>query len=388
MKKQRKVNAWLFVFLFVFIACSAGFRPITTAYADPEDENPIVDPEPMPVDPEPTPVDPDPTPVDPEPTPVDPTPTPVDPTPTPVSPTPAPGNTTPTPGNQTEENADDALQATSEDVMLSELSISCGQLNPAFSPNTFHYTVYVTKDQTPKNAAISASAANSEALVEVTGPDTWDTKDIQREVNITLGNQHAAYQIDIHVLKATELYVNGSLYAVPDKLSLGDLPKGFEEVTTLFSDENIVLAKNPDGSLLLTEFVNEQGDSLWYRVDMKNESLSPVQLVQKNGETFVEIGGEVELLYGDDGTGKGYYAYDAKTGQLVFYLNPTGTVKLPEVQKSVTPVMIIMAAVAAACLIGFVVALLQCRKWKKQSKSKGKYFRPYISLPDNENEQN
>lgn len=384
MRKRQKISAWLCAILLLFTVCATGVLTVRTAFADPEDENPteeVTEPE--------QPTEPDPEPVDPEPDPVSPTPAPT-PAPTPT-PTPAPTQKPSVDTNQTTttEGEDDAEPvALPEDVLLSELSISCGVLYPVFSPNVLEYTVYVTRDQEPKDATVTALAANENASIEVDGPSAWDTKDIQRTVTITMADLSATYTINIHVLKATELFLDGSLYVISDEPDLNELPAGFEKVQTTFDgEETVTVAKSPDGSLVLTQFVNGEGNKLWYRADMKNASFVPVQLTQKDGKTYVVVAGGTNLLYGSNGTENGYYAFNAKTGELELFINPTGSQALPEPKQTTSPLMIAALAVAGVSLIVCIGVLARYTKWKKNS-DRNKYFRPYISVPENEEHRN
>lgn len=399
MRKKQKISAWLCTALLLFTVCVTGVLTVRTAFAEPDDEDPVgevtepeqqTDPNPE-TDPipetNPDPVDPDP--VDPDPDPVSPAP---NPKPAPVpAPTPKPTQRPTDDTNQTSttEGENDAEPvALPEDVLLSELRISCGAIYPMFSPNVLEYTVYVTRDQKPKDATVTALAANENASIDVVGPSTWDTKDIQRTVTVAMADLSATYTINVHVLKVTELFLDGTLYVISDEPDLNELPAGFEKVQTTFGgEETFTVAKSPDGSLVLTQFVNGEGTKLWYRADMKNASFVPVQLTQKDGKTYVVVASGANLLYGSDGTENGYYAYNAKTGELEFFVNPTGSQELPKIEKATSPLMIAALAAAGVSLIVCVVVVARYAKWKKSS-DRNKYFRPYISVPENEEHRN
>lgn len=385
MRKRQKISAWLCAILLLSTVCVTGVLTVRTAFAEPEDENPtgeVTEPEqptdPVP-DPEPAPA-PDPIPEpDPEPDPVAPGPN-LNPTPEPTQKPIVDINQTPA----TEGEDETESVALPEDVLLSELSISCGAIYPMFSPTVLEYTVYVTRDQEPKDATVTALAANANASIEVDGPSTWDTKDIQRTVTVTMANLSATYTINVHVLKATELFWDNSLYMISDEPDLNELPAGFEKVQTTFGGEKTVtVVRSPDGSLVLTQFVNGEGAKLWYRVDIKNASFVPMQLTQKDGKVYVVVASGTNLLYGSDGTENGYYAYNERTGELEFFVNPTGSQELPKPEKTTSPLMIAALAVAGVSLIVCIAVLARYTKWKK-SFDRNKYFRPYISVPENE----
>lgn len=57
------------------------------------------------------------------------------------------------------------------DASLRSISIACGELYPAFDPQIYEYTVYVTAEQSEKSCAITAVPSDSYSSVSVSGEE-------------------------------------------------------------------------------------------------------------------------------------------------------------------------------------------------------------------------
>ena len=173
---------------------------------------------------------------------------------------------------------------TNVDTRLQSLSISCGQLVPAFSPDIYEYTVYVTKTQENRSCNTLADGISNNVIISATGPSEFGEENEFKVITVEGQNgEKSEYTINIHVIKDTELYLNNILYTASDDPDLGVLPDGFKKSNQIFRGQDIVVAESPDSRIILLQFINEFAESLWYRLDIDTDNIYSVELIEIKG---------------------------------------------------------------------------------------------------------
>lgn len=293
-------------------------------------------------------------------------------------------------GNDGESSAPAETIWQSIDTRLLNLSIACGELSPKFSSDVYEYTVYVTKDQDNKNCTVAFEAADTSAEVTVDGPDTVGEEDVEvKVVSAGPNGESSTYTIKVHVVTDIELLRNGKLYRIAEAPDLAALPDGFVMAGSTYKNQKITVAESKDGNLQMVQYVNVSGskpkskDNLWYRLDTEKETLYPAKIMGIDGNKAVVIAEDKEFVYGASGSQVGYYIYNQKKGITEFLL-AEGEIVVKEV--SVVPgwMQALLAALAAVAVIFAAAFALLYKKYKRQlsaAKQGNKYFRPYLSVP-------
>ena len=375
----RRLRAALLTVAILFAVVSAA-APLV--YATPTDDPPEItapDPEPTP-NPDP---DPDPTPT-PNPDP-DPTPTPnpdPDPTPTPdlePDPGPTPGPTEPVypdaPAQGQSQTEELPSAQIADDLRLSFLSIDCGELVPAFSPDVYQYTVYITPEQEERSCSVEANPMDERASVVYEGPLTIETSDIVRTITVFDDVAETVYTITVHIITAGELLVDGVYYAVSDTPDLASLPGQFTAGEVVIDGEKRTAAQSADGQLLLIQYSSQTPGAwpLWYRCDLSTGKQYPVDIVETEGKRYIRISSGESVFYGSDNGEASFFIYDEKTGEWLYRTGRYETLAVqpaPEViEKRVTtwPIIVLLGLWAVAATAGAIVYAKRNRKRREEN---------------------
>lgn len=298
----------------------------------------------------------------------------------------APETTSNQNGND-EPGAEDVSEATI-DTRLWGLSISCGSLVPEFSSDIYEYTVYVNKDQENKSCEIIAEPVDDAAEIRIEGPDTFSDEDVERKITLTgTAGEKTEYVIKVHIVTATELLKDNRLYVMTEKPDLKQLPDGFSEQKITYRGEKITVARSKDGNLVMVQYVDasKKDDVLWYRLDTESEKLYPAKVVKINGQNSIVIAESKDFVYGKSEQGTGYYVYhpEKKTAEFILAEN-LPAVKQTGLSATVKVMMGLLVGITLLSVAAVVVLYGRCKKQMKNAKNGSKYFRPYISLAENE----
>ncbi len=278
------------------------------------------------------------------------------------------------------------------DTTLDNLSIACGQLVPAFSPDVYEYTVYVTAGQTERSCAVEAVPRDATANISVTGEETFDKEGVTRIVTVSGNTSETTYTIRVHLMGVTELFLDGVLYTISETPDLSVLPEKFTAGKIRISDEDVSVVQSGDGQLVLAQFTSqtEGAESRWYRYDTKTEKFLPVQIVEYNGTKYVQIAESKDVLYGNkDGQGV-YYIYDKETGEWIYQTGGYKAVPVKQAKRAVPlrfrAAMLLLAVWALAATAGACFLYLRCKKSEAKS-TEQLYFRPCFKAVDEENKE-
>lgn len=233
----------------------------------------------------------------------------------------------------------------SEDCDLSSLSISPGELSPAFSPETTSYTVQLTEED--KSIAISAITNSDKATTSVSGANSLEKG--ANYVTITVTAENGAvkeYYLTVMCgdeLEEIKLKIDGhDFMVVMDELP--EPPEGFTETVLTINNKKVPGFQAPNKRLSIICLKNEKDEIFWYIYDKDNTMLTPYQevpaekgryVILNKPESFdvpngfkpaeLKIGTTAYKAY-SDGTGSGvfliyamnlngeagYYLYDSK----------------------------------------------------------------------------
>ncbi len=271
----------------------------------------------------------------------------------------------------------------SVDTRLSYLSIECGELYPAFSPNIYAYTVYVTPEQENRSCRILCDTVSKEATVKTDGAQTVGHTDVVRKVRVSGGGRYSDYTIIVHVMTFREFLLDGELYSMTDRPNPKNLPGTYTVGQMTMFGEKVTAAQSTDGQLILVQYLaqSEEKEPVWYRYEPTIRKLYPVSVVTRNKVDYLMVDEGHQLLYGSDAGVGTYYVYDKETGELVFQSQNIS-------ELTVTPAPIVidqsfhtwpLTIFLGLWAIGASVAVYLFYRRRKLEKANTMYFRPYFS---------
>ena len=285
-----------------------------------------------------------------------------------------------------EKNAQPTPPAGNVDLRLSYLSVACGELYPAFSPNIYSYTVYVTPEQENRSCRITCDTISPEATVKAEGDQTVGRSDVVRKIRVSGGGKYADYTVIIHVMTFREFLLDGELYTMTDRPSPRNLPGTFTVGQINMFGEKVTAAQSTDGQLILVQYLaqSEGKEPIWYRYEPTVRKLFPVSVVTRDRMNYIVVDEGKQLLYGSDAGVGTYYVYDKESQEWVFRsqniseLTVTPAPIVFEKGFKTLPVIIFLGLWAVAAS---VAAYLFYRR-RKQEKANTMYFRPYFSVEE------
>lgn len=260
-------------------------------------------------------------------------------------------------------------------VRLSSLSIACGELVPEFSPNHYEYSVYVKEDSKSDSCRTTARVRDNSLSVAAEGPEELNGKDAKKTVTVTAADgEKVIYTIQVHVVRSIEILAKGRLYVPKENPDLAALPDGFVSSQYRVKGESIAIAKNSEEDLILIQYVNDRdkADTCWYAYDPAKDKLNPIKIKTIDGDPYITVPPEKELLYGGGDGKAGYYLYDS------------GQEQIQSISKD-------QSSYATKCLVigGVIITLLLCailiitlRNGRKLRKEQIRYFSPPLSLDE------
>ena len=268
------------------------------------------------------------------------------------------------------------------DASLRSISIACGELYPAFDPQIFEYTVYVTAEQSEKSCAITAVPSDpySSVSVSVSGEEKFVNTDIKRKIRVYNGGLTEEYTLQIHVMDNSEYYANGVHYEQMNEPDLTALPGVFRTVSATGFKGRI--AQSTGLSMLLVQYEDSANaeHTIWRRYEPTSRTLTTVSFVTIEGKKYISCDSEDNILFLNNKQGDMYYIKNAD-GQ-VDLLVRTDNVALEEKSGLLSHISTAaLLAVIAVLLAAGVWLLLNWKKMKIKNKKSEEiaYFRPYLS---------
>lgn len=204
-----------------------------------------------------------------------------------------------TDNNQTAEDPTKEEEET-VNVDLASLSVSSGELSPAFAAGTTNYTVELTNDI--KELTVEATAADAAASVSGTGKKELKEGENKIEVTVTSKEQSKVYTINAYVEKTPEVYLNLGSNKL-GILTLKSAPKleGFEEYKLTIDGSEVTAQKKISTGLILLYMVDEKGERNYYIYDEKAKEVTsiyiPTALFGKN-YAIITIPEEMQKMEG------------------------------------------------------------------------------------------
>lgn len=246
----------------------------------------------------------------------------------------------------------------SAENQLSELSVSAGELTPAFSAGTTSYTLSVPYETT--SVSVYATAKHEKATVSVTPLESLAVGENKIEIAVTAENGSVkTYTITVtreeSELAGVTVDLDGTTYDVAyDPASL-EVPEGYLATTALYGENEILVFSAPQNTLQIAYLIAEE-ESAWYIYDPEEQSFSEFRLVSGSANAIVllspsenvkipdgflpyglEVGEEtwsvyktdnseqdgIWLVYGMNAEGDcGFYYYDETLATFASYFEP------------------------------------------------------------------
>lgn len=278
------------------------------------------------------------------------------------------------------------VNPTSVDIRLSYLSIECGELRPAFSPDVYSYTVYVTADQENRSCRILCDTISHDARVEAEGSQTVGSTDVVRKIRVAGGGRYAEYTVVVHVLTFRERLWDGQLYSITDRPNTSMLPGTFTVGQITINGEKVSAAQSTDGQLLLVQFTSQADGtgSYWYRYEQDRRQMYPVSIVEIDREHYIRVDEGNTLLYGSEAGVGTFYVYDPNTGEITYQTKDYDELSvnlIPTVIEKTFPGWPVTIALIAWGVLATAAAFYLLRR-SRHSKKKSVYFRPVFSADE------
>ncbi|MEG0366087.1 MAG: cadherin-like beta sandwich domain-containing protein [Coprobacillus sp.] len=295
----------------------------------------------------------------------------------------------------------------SKDNTLSSLSVSTGELSPAFSADKTSYSVQLTSDIT--KMTIEAKTKDSKAKVSGTGEKSLVIGSQTFEVIVTAENgSKKTYAITVDVAEKPTVFTQfgDEKLGVLIDVSKVKAPEGYSGVNLTFESQTVSGWTNEKTGLTLAYLMDEKGNKNFYIVEDgkvvgkyevltilgKNYTLLPIpadMLKQNNlNQSKVKVGDiEIEgwsftdkehtnysvIYLMNDAGEKGLYTYEGTEGTLQKYVasNTSSNSTLTYVLIGTTAVFAITTGVAVAMYFNFKKKSISAIKDYYDSKNQG-----------------
>ena len=207
----------------------------------------------------------------------------------------------------------------SSNANLSRLSIACGELEPAFSPDITSYKVTASANAT--DADITAVPEDSDAEITYGGSPVLSEDHVTREVTVTATDgTKKVYSIEITRNNPTgAINIDGTLYVPSQNQSLADIPAGFLASKMTHAGKEMNILKSRDGQVVLVKLVpdGESDESAkWFAYDQATQKFTPSEIVVVGDNRYVIVKSGMSLVYGGPENASGYSIYNPETGEI------------------------------------------------------------------------
>jgi len=255
---------------------------------------------------------------------------------------------------------------------------------PEFNADVYEYLVYITEYDKLKditfNLNFEAADINAAAEEKLEEDDEYTVKTITLKGN---ENEKSEYIIKFRVIKKTELLIKDNIYVINNDFDIKDLPDGFEKEKVTIDSEEVYIAKSQDGNVELAQFVKKSNgkNAKWYVYDSKNTNFIASKIIKIDDKKYVLMSKDGNLVYGEGDEGFGFYSYEKSANKLGFFVGK-GIADKEEGMFSFNINPVILLAIALVMAVAGI--LFVKKKNSKDTNNDKKYFRPYLSLDDND----
>lgn len=167
------------------------------------------------------------------------------------------------------------------DVTLKSLTVSEGELSPAFNKATHEYEVVVQN----KVEKIEVKAEASDANASVSGTGEVTLKDKETKVNVEVKNEDETGTYTITIIKETPVITIDGI-GILNEYRNADMLEGFEEHKITIDDVEVISRKNPITNIVVVYAMDEEGNKSYYLFDEKKKAITsiykPIALLGNN----------------------------------------------------------------------------------------------------------
>lgn len=167
------------------------------------------------------------------------------------------------------------------DVTLKSLTVSEGELSPAFNKATHEYEVVVQN----KVEKIEVKAEASDANASVSGTGEVTLKDKETKVNVEVKNEDETGTYTITIIKETPVITIDGI-GILNEYRNADMLEGFEEHKIMIDDVEVISRKNPITNIVVVYAMDEEGNKSYYLFDEKKKAITsiykPIALLGNN----------------------------------------------------------------------------------------------------------
>ena len=228
------------------------------------------------------------------------------------------------------------------DVTLKELTVSEGELSPAFNKDLLEYEVIVGNKTEKIN--ITAKATNANAKVEGNGEITLS--EIETLVSIKVSNDGENKEYKVKIIKETPVVTIDDL-GVLNNFRGADALEGFEDYKVTINDIEVNAKKNPILDTVVVFTLDDEGNKAYYIYDEKKGKLTsiykPIALLGKN-YVIVTVPDKLQKLEGfvfgkvkigeSELEGWSYKDRSFKNYKLVYLMDENGKTNLYQYEES------------------------------------------------------
>lgn len=207
----------------------------------------------------------------------------------------------------------------SSNANLRSLSIACGEIKPAFSPDVTSYSVTASPNET--DADITAIPEDDDATVEFGGSPILTQDEVTRTVTVVATDgTRKSYSIKItREMPEGAITVNGTTYKASENQNLSEVPAGFIASKMTYAGREFGVLKSRTGNIHLIKLIPEGGseeDAGWFSYDPNTQAFTPSEIIESNGNKYAVIKRDLDLVYGGSEASPGYMIYNPETGEL------------------------------------------------------------------------
>lgn len=207
----------------------------------------------------------------------------------------------------------------SSNANLSHLSIACGEIKPAFSPEITNYTV--TAGPTETDVDITAIPEDDNAYVEFGGSPVLTQDEVTRTVTVVAEDgTKKDYSIKITRTNPTGAIIyDGTLYNPSPNQNISEVPAGFLASKINYNGKELNVLKSRDGNVNIIRLVpdgEEDSEASWFVFNPETQSFAPSEIITVDGNKYVVVKNDVDLVYGGPESASGYQVYDPNSNTL------------------------------------------------------------------------
>ncbi len=181
-----------------------------------------------------------------------------------------------------------AAPTLSDNNKLASLSVSPGELSPAFQTATTSYAVTVPFETTKLDVAAGAEHTAASVAISATDLAVGENK---IDVTVTAQNgKTKVYTITVtrqeSELAGVTTQLNGTNYTVAHDPTTFTVPEGFTPTTSLLGDKKILSYASPAETIRIVYLMGENSGD-WYVFEETAQSFSPLVTLSGNASSFV-----------------------------------------------------------------------------------------------------